>query len=610
MDTGSASRAKARSTTFRSLVVAAGVAWTAVVGGFLAWHLVEARANVLALARNEARTNVNKDIAFRFWATRHGGVYVPADQRTLPNPYLSHVPERDIRTPEGRNLTLMNPAYMLRQMMGEYDELFGVKGRIVSLKPLNPVNTPDDWEQSVLKAFERGHEEQSELVDIDGQPYLRLMRRLVTEPGCLKCHAHQGYRIGDVRGGVGVAVPMRPFWERLDHERLFAFVSHGVIWLIGLGAIGLLGREGGRRLSEREEGQARLLESQALFAAVFDNAGDAILVHDLEGRIVDANRQACQTLGYVREDLNGLRVADYEHDHCADEARRFWDDLPLGESRSFGASHFSRKDGSIFPVEVHGCRMRFGERDLIVAVARDTTTQRKAQESLERSNAELQRFAYVASHDLQEPLRTVTNYVQLLEKRYGPQLDSDAREYIGFASHAAKRMRSLILDLLAYSRLETDAKPLVAMDAGLALAEALDGLQGAIAETGAEIHQTEMPRVQGDFGQVSSLFQNLIGNALKYRDADRKPVIAIGAVQADGEWLFHVRDNGIGFDPQYADRIFKVFQRLPNPGKPDGSGIGLAICKKVVERHGGRIWVETQPGKGATFWFTLCPAVT
>ena len=592
----------------RGVIVGAAIAWSAVVGGFYAWHSYDLEANVRELAANEARTNVNKDMAFRFWATRHGGVYVPTDQRTPPNPYLSHIPERDIQTPAGRNLTLMNPAYMLRQLMQEYDELFGIKGRITSLKPLNPNNAPDAWEKDVLARFEKGEEEALAFADIDGQPYLRLMRRLVTEPGCLKCHAFQGYRTGDVRGGVGVALPMRPYLDRLETERRFALVSHGIIWLIGLGGIGLLALETRRRLAEREESQARLLESQARFAAVFDNAGDAIYVYDAEGNIVDANRRACETLDYTPQELKLMTLSDIEPDWRLETARNLWAGIPLGKPFALGTGALRRRDGSIFPVEVHGSRMRFGNQELVVAVARDMTAQRQAQEALERSNAELQRFAYVASHDLQEPLRTVSNYVQLLEKRYGDKLDQDAHDYIGFASQAAKRMRTLIHDLLTYSRLDTQAKPLEPLDTDPVLDLVLANLQTAIEESDARIEREPLPRIQGDQTQIASLLQNLLGNALKYRSPDRQLEIRIGAERLDGVWRFFVQDNGIGIEPQYQDRIFKIFQRLPNPGQPDGTGIGLAVCKKVVERHGGRIWVESIPGEGATFWFTLLPA--
>ncbi|MCU7935091.1 MAG: DUF3365 domain-containing protein [Candidatus Thiodiazotropha sp. (ex Dulcina madagascariensis)] len=175
--------------------------WTLLVASILLWSQRSVDSEMLGLARQEAIANFNKDQAFRVWATTHGGVYVPISERSPPSPYLSHIPERDLVTPSGRRLTLMNPAYMLRQMMDDYNELYGVKGRITSLKPLNPRNAPDDWEREALVAFIRGEKERFEVTEIGGQAFLRLIRPMPTQEGCLKCHLHQGHKVGDVRGG-------------------------------------------------------------------------------------------------------------------------------------------------------------------------------------------------------------------------------------------------------------------------------------------------------------------------------------------------------------------------------------------------------------------------
>ena len=223
---------------------------------------------------------------------------------------------------------------------------------------------------------------------------------------------------------------------------------------------------------------------------------------------------------------------------------------------------------------------------------------------LERSNQELQLFAYVASHDLQEPLRMVASYLQLLERRYKGALDADADEFIGYAVDGASRMQTLLHDLLAYSRVGTRGKPLVPTGSGEVLSQTLMNLKVAIEESGAEVTHGDLPEVLADGTQLSQVFQNLIGNAIKFR-GDRSPRIEISLDRSGGEWVFGVRDNGIGIDPQYADRIFLIFQRLHTRGEYPGTGVGLAICKKIVERHGGRIWMESELGKGSTFYFTL-----
>lgn len=229
---------------------------------------------------------------------------------------------------------------------------------------------------------------------------------------------------------------------------------------------------------------------------------------------------------------------------------------------------------------------------------------RSAIAELERSNAELQQFAYVASHDLQEPLRMVASYTQLLASRYRGKLDSDADEFIAYAVDGAGRMQRLINDLLALSRVATVPGDVSRTDANLALGFARVNMEAMIDETGAVVTSEDLPEVTADETQLSQVFQNLIANSLKFR-GDEPPRVHVSAEHGEGGWVFRVKDNGIGFDQEHAERIFQVFQRLHPRGRYDGTGIGLSICRKIVERHGGRIWAESAPGMGATFYFTI-----
>jgi signal transduction histidine kinase len=233
-----------------------------------------------------------------------------------------------------------------------------------------------------------------------------------------------------------------------------------------------------------------------------------------------------------------------------------------------------------------------------------TAALRSKAAELSRSNAELEQFAYVASHDLQEPLRMVASYTQLLARRYQGKLDQDADEFIAFAVDGAKRMQSLINDLLAYSRVGTKGGELRHTDAEAALMSALVNVRGAVEDSGAVIRHSPLPTVYADPVQLVQVFQNLLGNAIKFRNSG-PPEIDVACEEAIEEWCFSVRDNGIGIDPKYADRIFQVFQRLHSKKDYPGTGIGLAICKKIAERHEGRIWVVSQPGQGATFHFSI-----
>jgi light-regulated signal transduction histidine kinase (bacteriophytochrome) len=247
----------------------------------------------------------------------------------------------------------------------------------------------------------------------------------------------------------------------------------------------------------------------------------------------------------------------------------------------------------------------------VTAAIRDITERKRAEEELRltaaelaRSNAELAQFAYVASHDLQEPLRAVSGCVQLLQQRYQGQLDARADELIAHAVDGSSRMQTLILDLLAYSRVSTRGRNLEPTDCETVLKEALSNLAAAIQESGAMVTHGALPTVAADPTQLLQVFQNFIGNAIKYR-GERPPEVHIDVEHRAGEWQFTMRDNGIGIDPQYFERIFGIFQRLHTRKEYPGTGIGLAICKKIIERHGGRIWVASQPGKGSIFFFTI-----
>jgi light-regulated signal transduction histidine kinase (bacteriophytochrome) len=223
---------------------------------------------------------------------------------------------------------------------------------------------------------------------------------------------------------------------------------------------------------------------------------------------------------------------------------------------------------------------------------------------LARSNAELEQFAYVASHDLQEPLRMVSSFTQLLGKRYRGRLDQDADEFIGFAVDGATRMQRLINDLLAYSRVGTRGKPFKPVDCQAIFRETRDNLMKVIEESGAVIAEESLPTVPGDEVQLLQLFQNLVANAIKFRGPE-SPQIRVSAQKNGPDWVFAFKDNGIGIAPEHQERIFSVFQRLHHRSEYPGTGIGLALCKKIVERHGGRIWVESQPGQGSTFYFSI-----
>jgi light-regulated signal transduction histidine kinase (bacteriophytochrome) len=248
----------------------------------------------------------------------------------------------------------------------------------------------------------------------------------------------------------------------------------------------------------------------------------------------------------------------------------------------------------------------------VVHVQRNITDRKLAEQERERllsdlarSNKELEHFAYVASHDLQEPLRMVTSFLQLLQRRYEGRLDEKADEYIHFAVDGVDRMHNLIEALLSYSRITKRGAEFKPVNADHALSHALANLTAAIAETGATVTTDSLPTISGDETQLVQLFQNLIGNGIKYQKAGARAVVHISAKQDGANWVFSVQDNGIGIEAQHFDAVFQIFQRLHTRSQYPGTGIGLAICKRIVERHHGRIWIESSPGQGTTFFFTM-----
>ena len=366
-------------------------------------------------------------------------------------------------------------------------------------------------------------------------------------------------------------------------------------------------------ITAQRQDKEKLILSEEKFAKAFQGSPDAMVISTLaDGAYVEVNNAFCRFLGYSRaefmvSDAKALKVwAD-----PADRERLVELLMREGQVEDF-ETVLRRKDDQTMIVLVSVQQIMVAGELCLLFICRDISERREMEArtqallaKLDASNKELEQFAYVTSHDLQEPLRMIAGYAQLIERRYRGKLDSDADEFIAFLVDGAKRMQGMILDLLEYSRVERLGSEFVAFDGAEALEDARLNLSAAMTEAGGRITVGPMPVVTADRSQFVRLLQNLIGNALKYRHPDHVLEIRVTAECLGDAWRFAVADNGIGIKAEYFERIFQVFQRLHTREQYPGSGIGLAICKKIVERHGGRIWVESDPDKGSVFSFTL-----
>jgi PAS domain S-box-containing protein len=351
-------------------------------------------------------------------------------------------------------------------------------------------------------------------------------------------------------------------------------------------------------------------------AAIVESSTDAIISKDLNGIITSWNGAAEKMFGYMPDEVIGKPIIMLLPPERLDEEVAILSNITQGTIVPPFDSKRRHKNGSLIDVAISVSPIRDAEGKVVGAakIVRDIAERKHFEnelaaivQELAKSNKELEQFAYVASHDLQEPLRVVVSYLQFLEERYIGELDAKAKDFIGRAVAAAKRMQAMIQSLLAYSRISTRAKPFAECKTEAVLDHALEDLGAVIEARHARITHDPLPDLWGDETQIEFLFQNLIGNALKFCDRE-PPEVHIGAVKdGEGRWVFSVIDNGIGIEKEYYNRIFEIFTRLHARGKYEGTGIGLSTCKKIVERHGGTIWLESVPGQGSTFYFSLSP---
>ncbi len=624
--------------------------WTFIISGSLYWSINQSNQHALALAHKEAIALFNKDQGFRLWGTNHGGVYVPITERTTPSPYMAHIPERDIETPLGQKLTLMNPAYMVRQLMEDYDQLYGIKGKITGKILLRPENAPDDWEFEALDKLEKGAEEVLEVTEIDGKPFLRLMRPMMMKEGCVKCHGHLGFKVGDLRGGVGVSVPVAPYLKVSEEGKIALWISHLVIWVLGVGGIGIGSRQISshilevrnlnekleervakrtlalqHQLTEREKAEVLAREQGNRLQSIVNSAADGIITFDNNLEIETFNAAAVSIFEFTDQEVIGKPISViFPSLIKLSSGDQFFNEFQGEHSnKNNGGSevYACRKNGEMFPIYVGISAVDLGKRKIFTAIVRDLTKAKEAEKRLmeaisqaETANEAKSEFLSRMSHELRTPLNGVLGFAQLLEQASDEPLSDTQGRYVDHILLAGDHLLTLINEVLDLSKIESgkltlDISPFTP---GNAVHESLGMTENLANNHNIELIDcasccTQNVSLNVDEARFRQILVNLITNGIKYNKKDGSVSLSCESIGDDGAFYrFSVTDTGIGIPEDKIEYLFEPFNRLgKEASKTDGTGIGLTITKMLAELMGGRIGVKSKLGVGSTFWVDM-----
>ncbi len=622
------------------IAIAVLLFWTFLLGITLYWNIDNIRREEIAMATAEARANWNKDQVFRAWASKHGGFYVTPDSRTPPSPYLAHLPDRDVVTREGKKLTLMNPAYMMRQMTEEFEQTYGIKGRITAKVLLNPNNAPDEWERKALDQFDKGVKEIIELADIDGESYVRLMKPMVMEKSCEKCHGHLGFKVGDIRGGISVSVPLKPYMAIVSATSKSLILDHSVVWLLGLAGIIVFSVSARKREAERLEFQRErtenyrilmqrfevrteeLRESEKRFKRSHDFANIGTWYWVVKTGEINWSEHISPMFGYeagmlettFENFLNTIHTDDEKMvtdalNDCLENNSEY--DIEYRIVWPNGEIHWLHAQGDVG-------RDDKGTALNMLGIVNDVTKRKQAEDDLrvakqlsDEANKAKSEFLSSMSHELRTPLNAILGFGELLGYFPDQPLSEQQQNCVNHIKHGGEHLLDLINEVLDLAKIEAGKMELSleTLQAQEIVSECTDLVQ-TLAE-GRRIQLinkycgTESASISVDYKRIKQILLNLLSNAIKY-NREGGTITIDGRELPGGRLHIDVTDTGFGISKDNIDKLFTPFNRLgAETSDIAGTGIGLSLSKKLIEMMKGEIGLDSTVGKGTTFWIEL-----
>jgi len=589
--------------------------WTIIIIISLSWNIARQKNEIIEVATNEAKTIFEKDLFYYRWGTSHNGVYVPLTEKTQPNPYLDHLPESSGTTSTGQTLTLVNPEYMIRQVYEMSTGSNSALGHITSLDPIREENAADSWESEALAAFEKGETQISSVEVIDGQPYLRLMRPMMTESGCLKCHEQQGYALGDIRGGISVAVPMSLLFSIYRRDIVLLTLAHVPLWLLGLAGIFISSRRITQAIRKREAAETKT-------RSIINNMLDGLITMNANGIIESLNAPACHLFGCDKEETVGKSIASFIQFPGRSTLPAGQEASLRGEIRAMVGAQREltgfRTDGSAFPIELSLSEMPLDDGTLYIATVRDVTEEKLRKSEALRTGqlAAIGELAAGVAHEINNPINGIINYTQLLLDNADEKYDDTDRDFMARIIKEGERIAVIVGNLLSFARQrdvveEVSMKDIIEDSVSLLMHQLQkDGIQLSVDLP------AELPLIRGNPQQLQQVIINLLTNASyalnqKYPAAtpDKRLEIRCRPKTAMGKEYVSttVTDWGIGIPSEIIDHIFDSLFTTKPPGK--GTGLGLSISKGLVRDHQGFLSVESTVG-GPTVATVDLPVVT